>query len=218
MSNAAKKTAILISGRGSNMQSLIQATNQPDYPATISLVISNNPDAIGLKFAKESGIPTQVLSGENFNSQESYDQKINNTLERFQIELVCLAGFMRIVSAWFVKKWYGRLINIHPSLLPAFIGLNTHKRVLESGVNIHGCTVHFVTAELDAGPIIIQGATPVYSDDNEKSLASRILKIEHLIYPKALAMLASNKISIDSPNSTFKSDETVVPSLIVPSL
>ena len=157
MTNSTKKTAILISGRGSNMQSLIQATNQPDYPATISLVISNNPDAIGLKFAKESGIPTQVLSEENFNSQESFDQNINETLEHFQIELICLAGFMRIVSAWFVKKWYGRLINIHPSLLPAFIGLNTHKRALESGVNIHGCTVHFVTAELDAGPLSFKG-------------------------------------------------------------
>ena len=218
MTNFTKKTAILISGRGSNMQSLIQATNQPDYPATISLVISNNSNAIGLKFAKESGIPTQVLTGENSDSQESYDQNINEVLERFQIELVCLAGFMRIVSAWFVKKWYGRLINIHPSLLPAFIGLNTHKRALESGVNIHGCTVHFVTAELDAGPIIIQGATPVFCDDNEKSLASRVLEIEHVIYPKALAMLASNMISIDSPKTTFKTGETTVPSLIVPTL
>ena len=203
MTKLPKKTAILISGRGSNMESLIKASKQPDYPATISLVVSNNPDAAGLKTSQKFGIPTKTLSSKNFDTQLSFDKKLNELLEHLKIEIVCLAGFMRIVSPWFASKWHGKLINIHPALLPAFKGLNTHQRALEAGVKTHGCSVHFVIAELDAGPIISQGKVPVLTNDDESSLASRVLEIEHQIYPKALAMLASEKISIDSPISTI---------------
>lgn len=196
--SSCKNTAILISGRGSNMNSIIQAANQSDFPAKISLVVSNKPDAAGLKSANKFGIPTQILPSKDFDSRESYDKKLNEILEKFNIEIICLAGFMRIVSPWFANKWHGKLINIHPALLPAFKGLNTHQRALEAGVKIHGCTVHFVTAELDAGPIISQAAIPVLHTDDEKSLAARVLEVEHQIYPTALAMLASNKISINS--------------------
>ncbi len=203
MTKLPKKTAILISGRGSNMESLIKASKQPDFPATISLVVSNNPDAAGLKTSKKYGIPTKTLSSKSFDTQLSFDKKLNELLEHLEIEIVCLAGFMRIVSPWFASKWHGKLINIHPALLPAFKGLNTHQRALEAGVKTHGCSVHFVIAELDAGPIISQGKVPVLTNDDESSLASRVLEIEHQIYPKALAMLASEKISIDSPKSTI---------------
>ena len=203
MTKLPKKTAILISGRGSNMESLIKASKQPNYPATISLVVSNNPDAAGLKTSQKFGIPTKTLSSKSFDTQLSFDKKLNELLEHLKIEIVCLAGFMRIVSPWFASKWHGKLLNIHPALLPAFKGLNTHQRALEAGVKTHGCSVHFVIAELDAGPIISQGRVPVLTNDDESSLASRVLEIEHQIYPKALAMLASEKISIDSPISTI---------------
>ena len=203
MTKLPKKTAILISGRGSNMESLIKASKQPNYPATISLVVSNNPDAAGLKTSQKFGIPTKTLSSKSFDTQLSFDKKLNELLEHLKIEIVCLAGFMRIVSPWFASKWHGKLMNIHPALLPAFKGLNTHQRALEAGVKTHGCSVHFVIAELDAGPIISQGRVPVLTNDDESSLASRVLEIEHQIYPKALAMLASEKISIDSSKTTF---------------
>ena len=203
MTKLPKKTAILISGRGSNMESLIKASKQPDFPARISLVVSNNPDAAGLKTSQKFGIPTKTLSSKKFDTQLSFDKKLNELLEHLEIEIVCLAGFMRIVSPWFASKWHGKLINIHPALLPAFKGLNTHQRALKAGVKTHGCSVHFVIAELDAGPIISQGRVPVLTNDDESSLASRVLEIEHQVYPKALAMLASEKISIDSPKSTI---------------
>ena len=203
MTKLPKKTAILISGRGSNMESLIKASKQPDFPATISLVVSNNPDAAGLKISQKLGIPTKTLSSKSFDTQLSFDKKLNELLEHHKVEIVCLAGFMRIVSPWFASKWHGKLMNIHPALLPAFKGLNTHQRALEAGVKTHGCSVHFVIAELDAGPIISQGRVPVLTNDDESSLASRVLEIEHQIYPKALAMLASEKISIDSSKTTF---------------
>ena len=213
-----KKTAILISGRGSNMQSLIKATNRDNFPATISLVISNNPNAPGLKIANELGVFTQKLSDKLFKSQIAFDQKLNELLELSKIEIICLAGFMRILSGWFTEKWYGKIVNIHPALLPEFKGLDTHKRVLLEGVKKHGCSVHFATAEVDSGPIIIKYGIPVFDDDDEKTLAERVLKIEHQIYPMVLAKLANNEISIDSSKSTLKAFEAEVSSLIVPSL
>jgi len=188
-----QRSAVLISGRGSNLQALIAASARPDASATIALVISNRADAAGLDHARQAGIATQVISHRTFATQTAFEDVINAALQEHRIGLVCLAGFMRVLSPWFVERWRDRLLNIHPSLLPAFRGLDTHRRVLAAGVRFTGCTVHLVRAEVDDGPIIAQAVVPVRHDDTEDSLAARVLAAEHRCYPIALELLASGR-------------------------
>lgn len=188
------RTAVLISGRGSNLKSLIEAARMPDYPAEIALVISNKEDAGGLALAREAGIATKIISHKVFGSREEFDAAIDKALTDAGITLVAEAGFMRIHSAWFATKWEGRLLNIHPSLLPAFPGIHVHQQALDAGVKISGCTVHFLTPELDSGPIIAQAAVPVLPDDTADTLAARIIVEEHKLYPAALKLVAEGKI------------------------
>jgi formyltetrahydrofolate-dependent phosphoribosylglycinamide formyltransferase len=193
-----KRTSILISGRGSNMAALIAAAADPSFPAEIVSVISNDPEANGLKMAAQNGIPTRTLAQKEYPGREEHDAAIDAALQECGAELVCLAGYMRRLTASFVAKWSGRMLNIHPALLPAFRGLDTHAAALAAGVRIHGCTVHFVTAEVDAGPIIAQAAVPVLAEDDEARLAARILKAEHQLYPLALSLVASGRAILDS--------------------
>ncbi|MDA0901905.1 MAG: phosphoribosylglycinamide formyltransferase [Proteobacteria bacterium] len=186
------KTAILISGRGSNMQALVESCKDPKFPAEITLVISNKSDAAGLAFAKANNIKTAIVNHKDFPSREAFDQQVSAIITENNCQLVCLAGFMRILSKWFVTKWSDRLINIHPSLLPSFKGGNAVRDALEYGVKISGCTVHFVTEEMDSGPIIAQAAVAVAPNDNVESLAARILEKEHIIYSQALKSVCQN--------------------------
>lgn len=191
---ARKRTAILISGRGSNMTALIAAAKDPAYPAEIVLVVSNRPEAGGLSRATAEGIATEVVDHTRFaKDREGFERALQLTLESHRIEIVCLAGFMRVLTTWFVSRWSGRLLNIHPALLPAFKGLDTHRRALEAGASEHGATVHFVVPEMDSGPIIAQGVVPVRPGDTEEALSKRVLEIEHRIYPIALRLVASGQ-------------------------
>jgi formyltetrahydrofolate-dependent phosphoribosylglycinamide formyltransferase len=185
-----KRVAILISGRGSNMEALIRAAKTPDYPAEIIGVLSNKADAGGLAFAEAHGIATAVRSHKDFVTRDAFDAALDAVLREWRTDIVCLAGFMRVLTPGFVAGWEGRMLNIHPSLLPAFQGLHTHARALEAGVAEHGCTVHFVTAGLDAGPPILTARVPVLPSDTAETLAARVLIEEHRIYPEALAMVA----------------------------
>lgn len=188
------RTAILISGRGSNMQAILStAAADPGYPADIALVVANRPNAAGLAHAAELGIATEAIDHTGFDTREAFDRAVSDALAAHAIELVVLAGFMRRLSPDFVDAWRGRLINIHPSLLPAFRGLDVHQRMLDAGVRIAGCTVHFVEPEVDAGAIIAQAAVPVLVDDTPETLAARILTEEHVIYPAAVADVASGR-------------------------
>jgi phosphoribosylglycinamide formyltransferase 1 len=196
MTTAHRRVAILISGRGSNMSALIEAARAKDYPAEIVLVVSNRPDAAGLEFAAKHGIATSIIDHKQFASREAFDATLQETLERSRIEIVCLAGFMRMLTTPFVEKWRGRMLNIHPSLLPEFKGLDTHARALAADVKVHGCTVHFVVPELDSGPIVLQEKVPVLAGDTEETLAARVLTAEHRIYPAALRMVAEGKIGV----------------------
>jgi phosphoribosylglycinamide formyltransferase 1 len=192
-----KRTAILISGRGTNMGALISAAMAPSYPAEISLVLSNRPDAKGLERAAEFGIPTAVVDHKDFSGdREAFERQVNAVLKEHNIELVALAGFMRILTPFLVDAWTNRMINIHPALLPSFKGLATHERAIDEGVKLHGATVHFVSSEMDDGPIIIQGAVPVLDADTPETLAARVLGVEHRIYPKALELVASGKAKV----------------------
>ena len=193
-----KKTAILISGRGSNMTALIDAANHADFPAEISLVLSNVADAPGLEHARSKGIQTAVVAHKDFADRTTFDAAVTKHLEEANIEIVCLAGFMRILSKTFVERWQGRLINIHPSLLPAFRGLNVHQRAIDAGVKESGCTVHFVIPELDEGPTITQATVAVLDGDDAKTLAARILEQEHRIYPLALGLVASGRVQMEN--------------------
>lgn len=203
---------ILISGRGSNMEAIVKSWQHQMFPQNtkIAAVISNNADATGLNFAKQHNIATEVLSHKNFASRQEYDQSLIKIIDKYTPKLVVLAGFMRILSPEFVQHYQQRLMNIHPSLLPSLTGLHTHKRAIESGLKIHGCTVHFVTAELDAGPIIIQGAVPVLPNDNEDILAARVLKIEHKIYSKAIQLFLQGKINANSDSNNQNADEFLI--------
>jgi len=187
------KIGVLISGRGSNLKSLIDACAADDFPAEIVLVISNNPQAGGLQYAEDAEIPTRVINHRVYDGRESFDAALDDALRAAGVELVCNAGFMRILTAGFVEKWRDRQLNIHPSLLPAFKGLNVHERVIETGVRLTGCTVHFVRAEMDDGPIVAQAAVPVLTDDAPGDVAARVLKAEHLLYPFALRLVAEGK-------------------------
>jgi phosphoribosylglycinamide formyltransferase 1 len=189
-----KKIVILISGRGSNMQAMLPA----NLPCHIAAVISNRADAQGLKVAAQHGITTGVLSHRDYPDRASFDTALAELIDSFQPDFVVLAGFMRILTEQFVNRYQGRLINIHPSLLPAYAGMNTHERALQDGVKIHGCTVHFVTPELDHGPIIIQAAVPVLAIDTPQSLSERVLKTEHVIYPQAIHWLCSGQVSLSA--------------------
>ena len=191
-----KNIVILISGRGSNMEALIAARDKGELPVSIAAVISNKADAKGLDTAARAGIATRVLEHKAFASREAFDTALQALIDEFAPDLVVLAGFMRILTPDFVRHYEGRMFNIHPSLLPAFPGLHTHQRALEEGVRIHGCTVHFVTAELDHGPVVIQAAVPVLADDDEDRLAARVLQEEHRIYPQAVRWFAEGRLHL----------------------
>lgn len=196
-----KKVGVLVSGRGSNLQALLDAAADPAFPAEIALVISNIPGVYALERAETAGVPTQVIPHKQFASREAFDAAMDAALRAAGIEIVCLAGFMRLLTKGFVEGWAGRMINIHPSLLPSFKGLHTHERALEAGVKLHGCTVHLVTPELDDGPILVQAAVPVLAHDSADTLAARVLEQEHRAYPLALRLLAEGRVTVDGPRA-----------------
>jgi phosphoribosylglycinamide formyltransferase-1 len=214
--NARKRTAVLISGRGSNLQALIDAASDAAFPAEISLVISNIEGAQGLVRADTAGIPTEVIPHRSYPSREAFDAALDVALRKAAIEFVCLAGFMRILSDGFVKKWEGRIVNIHPSLLPAFKGVDVHRRVLDSGVRITGCSVHFVVPELDSGPLIAQAAVPVLNGDTEESISSRTLAAEHRLYPLALKLLAEGSARLAGGRTEFNDTKAATGTLFSP--
>ena len=211
------KIGVLISGRGSNLQSLIDAQTNGLLGAEIGIIISNVPEVQGLDRAAAAGIPTTVINHKDFDGREPFEDALDEELVSYGIELVCLAGFMRLLTGGFVNRWTDRLINIHPSLLPSFKGLHTHERALEAGVRFGGCTVHFVRAEMDAGPIIVQAAVPILSDDTPDTLADRVLSEEHKIYPLAVKMIAEGRVEV--VDNTVKIKDAGIPgaSLINPS-
>jgi phosphoribosylglycinamide formyltransferase 1 len=189
-----KRVAVLISGRGSNMVALIEAARGKDYPAEIALVLSNRPDAAGLTRAHDAGIATAVVDHRQFgDDRAAFERALDDALQKYRIELICLAGFMRLLTPWFIGRWRGRILNIHPALLPQFKGLHTHRRALDAGVKQHGATVHFVVEETDDGPTVLQQSVPILEDDTEEALAARVLEIEHRIYPEALRLVAEGR-------------------------
>lgn len=194
-----RRVAILISGRGSNMAALIEAAKAQDFPAEIALILSNKADAGGLALAAQHGIAAAAIESRLFGKdREAFERALHGKLTESRIDLVCLAGFMRLLTPWFVRQWEGRMLNIHPALLPAYRGLHTHERALADGVKIHGATVHFVVPEMDAGPIVMQGAVAVRDDDTPETLAARVLAVEHQIYPDALWLVASGGTRIEN--------------------
>ncbi|HYD32322.1 MAG TPA: phosphoribosylglycinamide formyltransferase [Azospirillaceae bacterium] len=197
------KLGVLISGRGSNLQALIDASADPGFPAEVALVLSNQPDAFGLQRARAAGIPTQVINHRAFNAKTGFEATLDAALRGAGVEVVCLAGFMRILTPFFVERWHNRLINVHPSLLPSFKGLDTHQRAIESGVRITGCTVHFVRPAMDDGPIIIQAAVPVLPTDDPHALGERVLAAEHQIYPLAVRMIAEGRVTVQDDRVTL---------------
>jgi phosphoribosylglycinamide formyltransferase-1 len=193
---AMKSIVILISGRGSNMEAIVQAARAGQWPCRISAVVSNRADAAGLEFAQRQGIPTAVVANKDYPTREAFDAALQATIDRFAPDLVVLAGFLRILTAPFVEHYAGRMLNIHPSLLPDFPGLGTHRQALAAGVATHGATVHFVTAELDHGPIVAQAPVPVLPGDTEESLAQRVLEQEHIIYPRAVRWFVEGRLRL----------------------
>ncbi|MFZ6735611.1 phosphoribosylglycinamide formyltransferase [Undibacterium sp. Ji42W] len=192
-----KKIVILISGRGSNMQAIVEAAAKQQWPAQIAAVISNRADAGGLEYAASRGIPTAVVVSKQFATRDAFDAALQAKIDEFAPDLVVLAGFMRILTAGFVEHYAGRMLNIHPSLLPSFVGLATHQQAIDAGVKVHGVTVHFVTAELDHGPIVAQAVVPVLYDDTEDTLSHKVLEQEHQIYPRAVLQFVEGKLRID---------------------
>jgi phosphoribosylglycinamide formyltransferase-1 len=213
-----KRVAILISGRGSNMMALVEAARAPDYPAEIAAIISNRPDAAGLVWAEAQGLPARVIDHKAFPSREAFDAAIDAALTDAGVELVALAGFMRIQSAAFVERWKGRQLNVHPALLPLFKGLNPHRQALDAGVKVSGCTVHFVTEETDGGPIVAQAAVPVLDADTPESLAARVLAAEHRLYPHALALVASGRATIEDGRVVVRTSAGAEGALFSPQL
>lgn len=193
---AMKKIVILISGRGSNMQAIVNAARNEKWPARIAAVISNRADAAGLAFASSQGIPVDVVLSKDFSDRAAFDAALQASIDRFSPDLVVLAGFMRILGPDFVNHYAGRMLNIHPSLLPSFTGLATHRQALQAGVKVHGATVHFVTAQLDHGPIVAQAVVPVEDDDTEATLAERVLHQEHRIYPQAVRWFVEDRLAL----------------------
>jgi phosphoribosylglycinamide formyltransferase 1 len=213
-----KRVAVLISGRGSNMAALIAAARNPDYPADIAVVLSNRPEADGLQRAGDAGIPTAVVDHRGFGKDRAaFEEAVQAHLDAGRVDLVCLAGFIRLFTPAFVSRWSGRMINIHPALLPSFKGLRTHEQALAAGVRIHGATVHYVVPEVDAGPIIAQAAVPVLDGDTPDTLAARVLAAELRLYPLALGLVAGGKASL-MPGGTVRCAAAVAPAaqLIVP--
>ncbi|PWW03350.1 formyltetrahydrofolate-dependent phosphoribosylglycinamide formyltransferase [Hoeflea marina] len=200
------RVAVLISGRGSNMAALMEAARSTDYPARIALVISDKPEAKGLQTAGSYNIATRAIARTAFADKASHEAAISEAIEASGAELVCLAGYMRLLSGSFIHRWRGRIINIHPSLLPSFPGLDTHHRALAAGCRIHGCTVHFVTEGMDEGPIIAQAAVPVLTGDTPESLSARVLEAEHRLYPEALAMVARGAVRMGADGQAIFRD------------
>lgn len=213
-----KRTAILISGRGSNMQALVRAMAAPGFPAEATVVISNRPEALGLDWAREQGLATVAIDHRQFATRVAFEARLHQTLLEYGTELVCNAGFMRLLTGGFVDRWRDRHLNIHPSLLPAFPGLNTHERVLQAGAMITGCTVHFVRLEMDSGPIIAQAAVAVVPGDTQDTLAARVLEAEHRVYPLALDLVASGRVQVVNGLAVISADVDVPRPLIVPVL
>jgi phosphoribosylglycinamide formyltransferase 1 len=212
-----RRVAILISGRGSNMAALIQAAAAEDYPAEIALVVSNRADAGGLEKAKASGIPTVVVESKPFGKDRAaFEQALQAALDAHRIELICLGGFMRLFTAPFALRWQGRMLNIHPSLLPSFPGLDPHAQALRAGVKVSGATVHFVVPETDAGPIVAQAAVPVLADDDVETLAARVLAAEHRLYPLALALVAAARVRIVDGRCLLEGTNQAAASLLMP--
>ncbi|PPE68624.1 phosphoribosylglycinamide formyltransferase [Caldimonas thermodepolymerans] len=202
-----KRIVILISGRGSNMEAIVEACAAERWPAEVAAVISNRPDARGLQYAASRGIPTDTVDHRKYDTREAFDAELARVIDRHAPDLVVLAGFMRILTARFVEHYAGRLINIHPSLLPAFPGLHTHRRAIEAGCKLAGATVHFVTAELDHGPIIIQAVEPVHPTDTEDTLSQRILAKEHVIYPRAVRWIVRDELEVRNGIVTHREGE-----------
>ncbi len=211
-----KRTAILISGRGTNMAALIDAARHKDYPAEIALVISNRPEAAGLDRAREAGIKTVAIDHKQFGNRVAFEARMHEALLDHEIDLIANAGFMRMLTGGFVDRWRDRHLNIHPSLLPAFPGLDTHQRAIDAGVQITGCTVHFVRLEMDSGPIVAQAAVPVMPNDTADTLAARVLEAEHKLYPHALRLVASGAARVVDDRVTFSPPAGKLPSLLWP--
>jgi phosphoribosylglycinamide formyltransferase-1 len=212
-----RRVAILISGRGSNMTALVEAARAQDFPAEIVVVISNKADAAGLASARDSGVPTLTIESKTFGKDRAgFEAKLQSALDEYRVDLICLGGFMRLFTAAFVQRWHGRMLNIHPSLLPSFPGLDPHGQALRAGVKISGATVHFVIPETDAGPIVMQGAVAVRHDDTAETLATRILEIEHRIYPDALRLVASGGARLEGGVCTTTVNASRDGSLISP--
>ena len=202
---ARRRVAVLISGRGSNLASLIDAARDPASPATIALVVSNRPEAAGLQRSRDAGIEALAIDHSAFPNREAFERDLDAALAAHAIDVVCRAGFMRVLTPWFVERWAGRMLNIHPSLLPLFRGTHTHERALAAGVLVHGCTVHFVVPDLDAGPIVAQAAVPVVPGDTPDSLAARVLAQEHRLYPRGLRMVCSGEARLEDGRVVFAS-------------
>lgn len=202
-----KNIVILISGRGSNMEAIVRAFRQENWPARLCAVISNRADAAGLVFAERAGIPTRVVSHKDYADRETYDAALQAVIDTYEPDLVILAGFMRILTAGFVEHYAGRMINIHPSLLPSFRGLHTHRQAIEAGVRVHGATVHFVTPELDGGPIIAQAIVPVLPGDDEDTLADRVLAQEHRLYPRVVRWITEDKVTYTGEGKVVLADD-----------
>jgi phosphoribosylglycinamide formyltransferase-1 len=212
-----RRVAILISGRGSNMTALVEAARAQDFPAEIVVVISNKADAAGLLRAREAGIPAIAIESKAYGQDRAgFETKLQSALDDHRVDLICLGGFMRLFTAGFVQRWHGRMLNIHPSLLPSFPGLDPHGQALRAGVKISGATVHFVIPETDAGPIVMQGAIPVRDDDTAETLAARILEIEHRIYPEALRLVAGGAVDLMGDICKTAADASRDDSLISP--
>jgi phosphoribosylglycinamide formyltransferase 1 len=205
-----KQVGVLISGRGSNLQALLDTAKDPNFPAEIAVVLSNKEDAYGLERAKAAGIPGIFLSHKNFKDREEFEKEMTRILQTYKVDLVCLAGFMRLLTPCFIGAWPDKIINIHPSLLPAFPGLDTHRRALEAGADWAGCTVHYVRAEMDAGPMIVQAKVPILPGDDEERLSARVLGMEHEAYPLALRLVAEGKAAVSDEGHGEKVKNGVV--------
>lgn len=216
MTQTKTRTAVLISGRGSNMMSLVEAARAADYPAEIVIVISNRPDAPGIAWAAAQGIATLVIDHKAFKSREAFEAELDKALVASRADIVALAGFMRLMTPGFVGRWQSRMINIHPSLLPNFKGLHTHEQALDAGVKIAGCTVHYVRAEMDTGPIIAQAAVPVISGDTPARLGARVLAAEHRLYPAALRLVALGRTRVENEKVILSEDVNDSPPLFSP--
>ncbi|AIO49952.1 phosphoribosylglycinamide formyltransferase [Burkholderia cenocepacia] len=202
-----KKLVILISGRGSNMEAIVRASAQERWPAEIAAVIANRPDAAGLAFAASHGVATAVVDHRSFDGRDSFDAALAAEIDRFSPDLVVLAGFMRILTPAFVRRYEGRLLNIHPSLLPSFKGIHTHQQALDAGVALHGASVHFVIPELDSGAIVAQGAVPVRAGDDAAALAQRVLAVEHVLYPRAVRWFVDGRLRLENGRAVVAPEE-----------